>query len=115
MKRDWDVIRAVLVEIEEDNGGHSTYGDRKEPIKTGHAFLLRDAGFISAVDATTVSGRALIHPTLTWAGYELLDTIRSNTVWERIKHTAKEKGVELSFEAVKVLGKAALQLVIAGG
>jgi hypothetical protein len=47
MKRDWDVIRAVLTEIEDGNGGKSTYGERTEPIRTGHAFLLRDAGFIS--------------------------------------------------------------------
>jgi hypothetical protein len=114
MKRDWDVIRALLVEIEEDNCGKSTYGDRNEPIKTGHAFLLRDAGFIAAVDASTLTGRALIRPTLTWAGHELLDTIRSRSVWERIKRTAKEKGIELSFDAVKMLGKAALHLVIAG-
>jgi hypothetical protein len=70
---------------------------------------------VSAVDASTHSGRALIHPTLTWAGHDLLDTIRSKTVWERIKYTAKEKGIELTFDAVKELGKIALHLAIAGG
>ena len=105
----------MLTEIENGNGGRTTYGERTEPIKTGHAFLLRDGGFISAIDASTQSGRALIQPSLSWAGHDLLDTIRSKTVWERIKHNAKEKGIELTFDAVKELGKVALHLAIAGG
>ncbi|WP_079744105.1 DUF2513 domain-containing protein [Pseudomonas aeruginosa] len=49
---------------------------------------------------------------LTWAGYDLLDTIRSKAVWERIKSTAQDKGIELTFDAVKALGKYALDWVI---
>ncbi|MFL6600182.1 MAG: DUF2513 domain-containing protein [Steroidobacteraceae bacterium] len=113
MKRDWDVIREVLLEIEADNNGKSTYGDDKYPIKTGHAFLLRDAGFIQAVDASTLTGPALIHPTLTWQGHELLDTIRSKPVWEKIKSTAEEKGINLTFDAVIALGKVAVTWVVA--
>ncbi len=113
MKRDWDIIREVLLEIEADNNGKSTYGDDEQPLKTGHAFLLRDAGFISAIDASTHSGRALIHPELTWAGHELLDTIRSKPVWDKIKSTAQEKGLDLTFDTVIALGKAAVAWIIA--
>jgi hypothetical protein len=113
MKRDWDVVRQVLLEIEEGNEGKATYGDNTDPVKTGHAFLLRDAGYISAIDANTPSGRALIHPALTWVGHDLLDTIRSKTVWERVKQIAKDKGIELTFDAVKLLAVKALELVVA--
>jgi Hypothetical protein (DUF2513). len=50
---------------------------------------------------------------LTWQGHELLDTIRSKAVWERIKTTAKEKSIELTFDSVKALGKLALEWVLA--
>ena len=63
--------------------------------KGEHALLLWKAGFISAIDITTYGGHAILSPELTWQGHELLDTIRSKAVWERIKTTAKEKGVEL--------------------
>lgn len=121
MKRDWEVIRQVLIEVEELNatdrnsatyGLGDEYGD-DEVTKNEHALLLWKAGFISGIDAGTLDGPALIAPDLTWAGHELLDTLRSKAVWERIKTTAKDKGIELTFDAVKALGKVALDWVIA--
>lgn len=41
-------------------------------------------------------------------GHELLDTMRSKPVWERTKKVAAEKGIELSFEAVRLLAVRAL-------
>jgi hypothetical protein len=38
--------------------------------------------------------------------------MRSTPVWERIKKMAADKGIELSFEAVKVLATRALTAVI---
>jgi len=112
MKRDWDVIRQVLAEIEDDDRERLTYGDREDRIKTGHAFLLRDAGFLSGIDASTMDGRALLTPKLTWEGHELLAAMRSKPLWERIKHAARDKGIELSFAAVVALGKVALASLI---
>ncbi|WP_075258773.1 DUF2513 domain-containing protein [Herbaspirillum camelliae] len=45
-------------------------------------------------------------------GHDLLDTIRSATVWNAIKDTAQKKGIELSFEAIKALGAFALKQVL---
>jgi len=112
MKRDWDVVREVLTEIEADNEDRLTYGDNSDRIKTRHAFLLRDAGFISGVDASTMDGKALLTPELTWEGHELLATLRSKPLWEKIKKAAQDKGIELSFEAVIVLAKTLLASVI---
>lgn len=116
MKRDWEVIREVLTEIEAlDGSKHQpiTYGPESEDAsKAAHGFLLWEAGFIRGVDATTYDGKAVVAEDLTWAGHDLLETIRSKVVWERIKTTAKEKGIELSFDAVKALGKAALAAII---
>jgi len=64
------------------------------------------------VDAATSAGPAILSPELTWEGHDLLDTLRSKPVWERVKKTAQEKGIELTFDAVKALGKAALAAII---
>ena len=58
---------------------------------------------------------ALLSPELTWQGHDLLDTLRSKALWERIKTTAKEKGIELTFDTVKALGKLALDYVLKQG
>lgn len=121
MKRDWDVIREVLTEIETtplSERTNLTYGVGPEYSAEGaskgeHALLLWKAGFISAIDITTYGGHAILSPELTWQGHELLDTIRSKAVWERIKTIAKEKGVELTVDSVKALGKVALDWVLA--
>lgn len=121
MKRDWEVIREVLIELEELNRNqrlNKTYGlgdeySDEESTKNEQALLLWKAGFISGIDATTFDGPALINPDMTWEGHDLLDTLRSKAIWERIKTTAKEKGIELTFDSVKALGKVALDWAIA--
>lgn len=113
MKRDWDVIRQVLSEVESGDRHKLQFHESKDPMATEHAFLLFDAGYIKAVNATTFDGRALINPELTWEGHDLLDTIRSKSVWERIKQLAKEKGVELTFDSVKLLAAKALEMTLA--
>lgn len=121
MKRDWDVIREILEEIENTPSpelDNLTYGvgldyPGEYASKGEHALLLWKAGFIEAIDMSTLGGQAIISPGLTWEGHELLDTIRSKAVWEQIKTTAKEKGIELSFESVKALSKLAWDWVVA--
>ncbi|WP_265754876.1 DUF2513 domain-containing protein [Avibacterium sp. 21-594] len=45
---------------------------------------------------------------LTWQGHEFLDKIRSDTAWNKIKQIIKTKGIDLSFEAIKLAGKSLL-------
>lgn len=74
MKRDWDVIREVLTEIEtapSSERTNLTYGVGPEYPTEGaskgeHALLLWKAGFISAIDITTYGGHAILSPELTW-------------------------------------------------
>lgn len=118
MKRDWDVIRNVLIEVEaldSAQGQTIEYGpasESDEPEKDAHSILLWKAGFIEGIDASDMDGDAIHAQGLTWAGHDLLETIRSKVVWERIKATANDKGIELTFDAVKALGKAALAAII---
>lgn len=49
---------------------------------------------------------------LTWKGYELIDVIRSQPVWDKIKSSALDNGLELTFDAIKLLGAKAVALVL---
>ncbi|PZQ66937.1 MAG: hypothetical protein DI563_22365 [Variovorax paradoxus] len=122
MKRDWDVVRAVLEQVEAlgdqhfDGHGFSYTAESPEDEVTRirHLLLLRDAGFVRGLAVDTLAGPGLLGPELTWEGHELLGTIRSKTIWNRVKKLAADKGIELSFDVVKRLGKLALDQVLDG-
>ena len=122
MKRDWDVIREVLIEVEAlSEAERNTFGygvgdehEGEDQAKSEQALLLWKAGYIEAIDASTMAGAAILSPELSWQGHDLLDTLRSKPVWERIKKTAAEKGLELTFEVVKSLGTLALESIVGG-
>lgn len=128
MKRDWDLIRKQLTDVEEENDLFSeippepdgtnqeldTYETQLKEHRAiesrifGHFELLVDNGYIDGLQVLR-SGDGVFHyglhsPRLTMAGHDLLDTIRSATIWEKIKSTAKAKGIELTFDAIKSLG-----------
>jgi hypothetical protein len=121
MKRNWDLIRDVLLEVEELNPAQfqtKQYGPlaNSENIERDrHAVMLWKAGLIDGVDSGTQSGgAAVIAKELTWSGHELLDVIRSKPTWEKIKDMAKQKGIELTVDAVIALGKKVLAAIING-
>lgn len=123
MKRDWDVIREVLTEVEgltsadrirkQYASGDLGDGTADDP-KVEHAFMLFDAGLLSGKSSNGNNGRVVFLPELSWEGRDLLDTMRSKPVWDRIKVVAQEKGIELTVDAVKALGKGALDWVLTG-
>lgn len=123
MERDWDVIREVLAEVEAlDVGADRNQGYDLDPskpyieqTKAYHAFMLKDAGFITGVSAERMRKKGLRSPELTWRGRELLDTLRSRPVWEKIKQLAQEKGLSLTLDTVMVLGGVALKKIVEGG
>lgn len=133
MKRDWDLIRKQLTDVEEENDlffdvppkpkcKDQEWGEYEKELKAyraiegrifGHFELLINAGYIDGLDvvrsADGLFSYGLHSPRLTMAGHDLLDTMRSTTIWEKIKVTAKTKGIELTFDAIKALGAFALK------
>ena len=122
MKRDWDLIREVLIEVEALSDtqrvlfqyGSDPNADDAAKLRASHAALLLDEGYLTGkkIQFQERSWPMVALPNLSWAGHDLLDTLRSKPVWEKIKATATEKGIELSFDAVKALGKVALAAII---
>jgi hypothetical protein len=75
--------------------------------------MLHDAGYIEARFLRGSSLTAIMLKT-TYAGHDLLDTIRSDGTWNKIKEVAKSKGLELTFDVVKQVGKYVVEKLIKG-
>lgn len=134
MKRDWDLLRKQLTDIE---SGHDVLSDIPDAPKwtddltcetydqiakeqrtaeeriAGHLELLIDSGYVEGLQVLRGADGHFSYgvsaPRLTMAGHDLLDTMRSATIWESIKQTARTKGIELTFDAIKALAGYALK------
>ena len=105
MKRNWDVIRSILMKVEDLPNQHSHVLSNeiegiKEDVAEYHMRLLGEAGLIIGANLDRESGTCTARK-LTWDGHEFLDGIKRETVWRRIKDTLQDKGLDLSYETIK--------------
>ncbi|MGL9971348.1 DUF2513 domain-containing protein [Enterococcus sp. DIV1420a] len=96
MKLNHDCVRQVLIDIEENMTAHdiitsNIFEEFKSYKKFGEDQFsytlakLKEAGFITAFD-TTADGAINVFLTInsiTWEGHKFLDTIQSDTVWNK--------------------------------
>ena len=114
MKRNWDLIRRILLKLEEkadtDSFLHSDQvkGYAAEVVAY-HYKLMADAELINIDDISDMGGEDYAALSLTWQGHEFLDNIRNDTVWNKVKATIKSKGVDLSFELIKTVAVATVK------
>ena len=111
MKRDLELIRKILIAIEENpkpqfQGELSVEGYDDETLMF-HVSLLEESGFIDAVISKDGTGEIVnVFPNhLTWAGYEFLELARNNSVWEKSKKVLKEKSISVSVAILSELLK----------
>ena len=107
MKRNMDLIRKVLLAIEEQHEYEPIYGLKIPGHSVSevayHCKLLHEHGFIDDYDEESGDGELLDFAVggLTWEGADYLEDVRDNTRWGNIKKTMKEKGIPLTVEFVK--------------
>lgn len=106
MKRDLNLIRQLVLDLEKDVGGLSMAGldDYPQDLVGYHRYLLVDAGLAVGKNVTGMSDS---HPQfmvthLTWAGHEFADAIRDDATWNRARKEVKDKAGSVS---VSVLGQ----------
>ena len=102
MKRDMELIREVLLKVEEipfDGAFHDICVDGRSPNAIAyHVMLLHEAGFIEAMDL----GVGWKPVRLTYTGHEFLDAARNNSIWENAKTAVVESTGVLTLEGLKV-------------
>lgn len=110
MQRDMALIRLLLLQIEAEGSDVSRWIDDivldgyTEEQVSHHVWLLRDGGFIEAIDLSTLSGLKYRPRCLTWSGHEFLDAIRDRDTWETTLSLAKQVGTG-SLEAIWAIAK----------
>jgi len=107
MKRDMDLIRTILIEMERNESPN----DQAEIHADGysddqivyHLKLLKEAGLIEAIDVSSFEGMAFIPRNLTWRGHEFLEAARNEGVWQMVKDQLKDRGMSLPFSLIQDL------------
>ena len=114
LKRDMELVRKILFIIEEKyidvtllNSDIQIKGYDMEAIGY-HCSILNDAGLISSYKGYYASNKLYSFGVgrLTWEGHELLDKIRSDTVWKRTKDAIIKKGIPFVLDAIKEIATA---------
>lgn len=121
MVRNWDTIRTILLKLEAAQTAHTALTldqvDGIAPQEVGyHMMLLKEAGLIEAniLKSSTGDGgiATALARRLTFAGHEFLDQIRDPSLWGKIKSTVKEKGLDLTFDAIKAAAAALIKTAL---
>lgn len=118
MKQDWEVIRSILLRLEQAPAANAylnaeAIAEYPEQEVAYNMRLLSQADFIKAefIESSTGDGAiaAAMANHMTNRGHDLLDTIRNDTVWAKIKEKFKSKGLEMTFDLVLTVGKKVME------
>jgi hypothetical protein len=121
VKRDWDCIRAILLALEDkgDDTGYlrPTQIEGFDAETTAYNMkLLMQANLIERQYTQATRGNFVcVASSMKWDGHELLDKVKVETIWNRIKSAARERAIPLSFDAVKLLATEGLKSLVGGG
>lgn len=110
MKRDYELIRKILLKVEENNGKVLEYKTDKSPQEAYHCDIMIQAGLLDGKllrkglnTPSWILNRTVQVYDLTWEGHNFLDSIREETVWKKIKKEIGDKSGQVSFEILKDL------------
>ena len=90
MKRDMDLVREILLRIEDTPGfapkNIEVEGHSEESVGY-HIYLLIDAGFVEGIETTHIgsNGPTGFARRMTWEGHEFLDAAREPGRWDTVK------------------------------
>lgn len=118
MKRDWELVRAILAKVEETESTQSTVNPNEflgysEELVSYHIYILEQSGLIEATCSKSLNNPMFcLARSITWNGHEFLDKIRNDTIWKKIKAKASEKSIDLSFDTIKSIATAILTQVL---
>jgi hypothetical protein len=107
MERDLDLVRLILLKLEEHDDGLSyddeVFSDYEKSVVVAHFKLMKEAGlieagFFSADGDPYWIGEAV---RITWDGYDYLNSIRDDSVWRKVRDVVKSEVGSASFDTIK--------------
>ena len=107
MKRDMDLVRKILLALEEHSEADSifelTIPDCEQEVVGYHVMLMAEGGLIQAEDVSDMTDCDWWPRRLTWAGHDFLDSARDNSIWNRAKAKIGSTIGSASFDVFKSL------------
>lgn len=122
MKRDMELVRKILFYIEDSYTPGQEFIreiiiDGYEPeIISEHIALIYEAGLVQDIKEM----RMLRAPVSYWVGnlsnegYDLLDKIRNDTIWNKTKDVIKTKGLPFMINTIKTVSNAVITAAAEG-
>ena len=101
MKRDMELIRLLLLEVEEeDTPDLSQYPEQQQLY---HMILLIEAELVKGevIDGEDGSACSAHATRLTWRGHEFLDAARNPSVWKQVSDKLKSAGASLPLPIIQ--------------
>lgn len=118
MKRDMDLVRELLLKLEESSANVmmadlSVQGFTEEEL-SHHLRIMYGAGLIDAHETTSSSGPGWLIRDITWQGYEFLDDARKSDNWQKAKDLALRTAGSLSLQALQLALGEVVRRAVAG-
>ena len=120
MKRDMDLVRLILLEIEDKYRSTAIYDLAIDGYDTEmvayHCKILYDAGLISDYKAQYADNEIYVFGvgSLTWDGNDFLEKIRDDSQWKKVKETITKKGLPLVVDTIKSVANALISATVEG-
>ena len=96
MKRDMELIRELMLEVESQDRDFNYQATRDKGYNDSqinyHLELLIEAELVEGQIIRTYGGSSYMIKKLSWSGHEFLDSARNESVWKDTMKTVKEKG-----------------------
>lgn len=113
MKRDMELVRAILFEVEKlpplTHSRIEIKGHDMQEIAC-HCEMLYQCGLIKRYHGDEIDAFDGVIDfwveDLTWAGHDFLDKIREDTTWNKTKKVIKDKGIPFVLEAINTVASA---------
>ncbi|WED44324.1 DUF2513 domain-containing protein [Legionella cardiaca] len=111
MKRNWDMIREILLRVEELEPNAlltlESFASTEYNEVSYHLEILQEAGLLHGTIHKTPGGSThnfhLIR--LTWLGHDLLESIRSETTWQAIKEQLHAKNIGMKIDTIMAIAQ----------
>lgn len=107
MKRDMELIRQILLLVEEypepDGAILPAIDGYSQQEIAYHVKLLADASLIEARDFSAGDNCHWVARHLTWQGHEFLDAARHDTIWGKAKKMIQDQGGSIPFTVLQSL------------
>lgn len=124
MKRDMDLVRKLLMKIEEVyEPGSGKISVSKVMIDgydaqtvVEHLMLMKEADLLQSIDAKTyVTGSTVVSiGNLTNKGYDTLEAFKNDTIWNKTKDVVKEKGLPIVIDVFKDIASSLISAATEG-